>query len=110
MRRFNRKAVAVLWLILILPAAAKSDDVPWQAAAGPLKTRWTDDVSPQRVHAEYPRPQLVRPVWQNLNGLWQYAIRPRDEGRPESFDGEILVPFPVESALSGVMKPVGENV
>ena len=71
-------------------------------------TRWAKDVSPERVHPEYPRPQMVRPDWTNLNGLWDYAIRPRDEDRPDDFDGQILVPFPVESALSGVMKPVGE--
>ncbi len=81
----------------------------WQPADGPLMTRWAKDVAPDRVHAEYPRPQLVRPEWLNLNGLWDYAIRPKDEGRPETWDGHILVPFPVESALSGVMKPVGED-
>lgn len=71
-------------------------------------TRWAKDVSPEHVWPEYPRPQLVRQQWLNLNGLWDYAIRPRLEGRPAVFDGRILVPFAVESALSGVMKPVGE--
>ena len=55
---------------------------------------------------EYPRPQMVRDKWTNLNGLWQYAIRPKGEPRPENWDGEILVPFCVESALSGVKKAV----
>ncbi|MHC4623311.1 MAG: glycoside hydrolase family 2 protein [Planctomycetota bacterium] len=72
-------------------------------------TKWAKDVSPQKAHPEYPRPQMVRKHWQNLNGLWDYAIRPRDESRPNTFDGQILVPFPVESALSGVMKQVGEE-
>ena len=49
---------------------------------------------------------MTRDVWVNLNGLWQYAIRPKDAARPAAWDGEILVPFPVESALSGVMKPL----
>jgi hypothetical protein len=49
---------------------------------------------------------MVRKDWQNLNGLWDYAIRPKAEDRPEKFDGQILVPYPVESALSGVMKHV----
>jgi beta-galactosidase/beta-glucuronidase len=51
---------------------------------------------------------MVRKNWKNLNGLWEYAIRPKDELRPTDYDGHILVPFPVESALSGVMKTVGE--
>src|SRR5687768_5467337 len=71
-------------------------------------TRWAKDVSPDNVLPEYPRPQMVRKDWLNLNGLWDYAIRPKDEPRPEGKpDGQILVPFPFESALSGVMQSVG---
>jgi len=72
-------------------------------------TQWAKGVSPDNVHPEYPRPQMVREDWLNLNGLWEYTIRHKDESQPNNFDGEILVPFPVESALSGLMKPVGEN-
>ncbi len=54
---------------------------------------------------EYPRPQLVREVWQNLNGKWSYQITPRGEG-PGAWQGEVLVPFAPESVLSGVQKPV----
>ncbi len=79
----------------------------WQPKQAPLMTRWAKDVSPTNVLPEYPRPQMVREHWQNLNGLWEYAIQPKDAGKPEKWDGEILVPFPVESALSGVMKQVG---
>ncbi|MHC4229830.1 MAG: sugar-binding domain-containing protein, partial [Planctomycetota bacterium] len=81
----------------------------WQPAEGPLMTRWAKQVSPDNVHREYPRPQMVRKDWLNLNGLWEYAIVPRDQGKPDKFDGQILVPFPVESALSGVMKSVGQE-
>ena len=82
----------------------------WQAAEGPLKTRWAAEVSPQNVHGKYPRPQMVRKRWKSLNGLWDYAIRPKEEdGAPKKWDGKILVPFAAESALSGVMKRVGEN-
>jgi beta-galactosidase/beta-glucuronidase len=56
---------------------------------------------------EYPRPQLVRPEWKNLNGLWDYAITGINDPMPKSFDGRILVPFAVESALSGVGLQVG---
>ena len=68
----------------------------WQPAKGRLTTRWAADVSlPRPSTREYPRPQLVRDAWLNLNGLWQYAIRPAAQsGPPEKFDGEILVPFP----------------
>jgi len=81
----------------------------WKPAAGPLATRWAKDVSPEKAHSEYPRPQMVRETWQNLNGLWDYAIRPRGDAEPGRFDGTILVPFPAESALSGVMKRVGPD-
>ena len=80
----------------------------WRPAQGPLKTRWAKEVSPDNVHAEYPRPQMVRKDWTNLNGLWDYAITPKDEVKPPTkWDGRILVPFAIESALSGVMKKVG---
>ncbi|KAB2641736.1 MAG: glycoside hydrolase family 2 [Verrucomicrobia bacterium] len=69
----------------------------WQPAVGPLQTRWAKDVSPEKVLPEYPRPQMVRKDWQNLNGLWDIKL---DDGT----ETRILVPFPVESALSGVMK------
>ena len=78
----------------------------WRPAKGPLTTRWSREVKPTDVHPEYPRPQLVRPNWVNLNGLWQYALAPKADGKPDVFSEEILVPFPIESALSGVMKPV----
>ncbi len=81
----------------------------WKPADGPLFTRWADKVSPRKVWQEYPRPQMVRNKWTNLNGLWDYAIVPKDSGQPQEFDGKILVPFAAESALSGVGKPVGEN-
>jgi beta-galactosidase/beta-glucuronidase len=87
--------------------AISVDAADWKPAAGPLMTRWAKDVTPANVHREYPRPQLVRREWENLNGLWDYAIKPKAEERPSSFEGSILVPFPVESALSGVMQRVG---
>ncbi len=76
----------------------------WQPCSGPLTTCWTKDVSPDRVWPEYPRPQMLRTDWKNLNGLWYYAITQRSDSRPDAWQGQILVPFPVESALSGVMK------
>lgn len=78
----------------------------WKPADNPLFTRWAKGVSPDNVWPEYPRPTMVRSDWTNLNGLWDYAIVPRESGKPEAWDGKILVPFAVESALSGVRKPV----
>lgn len=84
----------------------KTSQEGWRIANGPLKTRWTDTVTPKKAHPEYPRPQMVRTEWLNLNGLWEYAIVPQDAGWTSPGDGKILVPFPVESALSGVMRSV----
>ena len=92
-----------LWMAPTLTQAA------WQPAQGPLTTRWAKDVKPSKAHPEYPRPQLVREKWENLNGLWDYAIVASNAPQPTVWDGQILVPFPVESALSGVMKPVTEK-
>src|SRR5215468_11613450 len=81
----------------------------WQPASGPLQTRWAKDVSPEKSHPEYPRPQMVRKDWLNLNGLWDFSITGKDAAKPDHFETQILVPFPVESSLSGVKKPVSEN-
>lgn len=97
------------WLTFAFAFLTQPVSAQWQPAKSPLTTRWAADVSPARVHQEYPRPQMVRKDWTNLNGLWDYAIRAKDEARPDKFDGQILVPFPVESALSGVMKPVRDD-
>lgn len=93
-------------VLLVLFASMDQAAAQWQRAKGPLETRWAKEVSPQHPLPEYPRPQMRRESWHNLNGLWEYAIRDKDEPRPEKFDGQILVPFPVESSLSGVMKRV----
>src|SRR5579871_5857875 len=81
----------------------------WQTANLPIMTRWEKEVLPQNVHPEYPRPQMVRKEWMSLNGLWDFSICPREVVQPETFDRRILVPFPVESALSGVMESVRET-
>lgn len=82
----------------------------WQPAKGPLMTRWAKDVNPEGVLPEYPRPTMVRPDWLNLNGLWDYAVTSADStSTPTKFDGRILVPFPIESALSGVMRRVSDR-
>lgn len=98
--------ISYLTLAVVSALACAAAGAAYKPVEGRIMTRWAKEVTPARVHPEYPRPQMVRKEWQNLNGLWEYAIRAKDAGRPESFDGEILVPFAVESALSGVGKAV----
>ena len=82
----------------------------WRPVEGHLMTRWAKDVSPTKALPEYPRPMMKREQWKNLNGLWEYAIRQKNETlRPDKFDGQVLVPFCIESALSGVKKKVVET-
>ncbi|UCD24314.1 MAG: chitobiase/beta-hexosaminidase C-terminal domain-containing protein [Gemmatimonadota bacterium] len=98
MRRYS------LLLIMAMFACTKSD---WQPAESPLVTPWTHEVDPTNPRPEYPRTMMRRNEWLNLNGLWEYSIVPRDS-MPHEYEGNILVPFAVESALSGVGDTVGE--
>ncbi|AWW32274.1 beta-galactosidase [Echinicola strongylocentroti] len=94
--------------LLLAQSFAWAQESNWAPAEGKIMTEWAEEIDPENVHQEYPRPQLVREDnWQNLNGLWQYAIQSKGGQSPSSFDGEILVPFAVESALSGVGERVG---
>ena len=82
----------------------------WKMGEGRIKTRWAKDVSPTNPLPEYPRPQLVRKNWQSLNGLWNYSLSPQTQNEaPTKNDGQILVPYAIESALSGVMRRVGTD-
>jgi len=103
------RQLLILLAIVFIAGACKEKPVPaeWKPAQGPLMTRWTEEVNPSSVLPEYPRPQMVREEWLNLNGLWDYAIVPSSVNKPSKYDGKILVPFCVESVLSGVRKNVG---
>jgi len=92
-----------------LVSAQQSDT--WKIVQGKITTTWADKVNPAAPHPEYPRPQLIRENWTNLNGQWNYSILPKSSSdtKPASFAGKILVPFAVESALSGVGKTVGKD-
>ncbi|MDL2265931.1 beta-galactosidase [Parabacteroides sp. OttesenSCG-928-G07] len=81
----------------------------WSPAGDKIKTAWAEQIDPNSVLPEYPRPLLERSDWVNLNGEWDYAIKPRGGVEPATYDGRILVPFAVESSLSGVQKMVGEE-
>jgi hypothetical protein len=96
----NKALTLALAMALLLPGAAETQG--WKMQPVSIPTRWAASVTPSNALPEYPRPQLVRPQWQNLNGLWEYAIGPKDGHAPKQYEGKILVPFPLESALSGV--------
>ena len=81
----------------------------WKPAGDKIKTTWAEQIDPNNVLPEYPRPIMERKEWKNLNGLWEYAIRPTGTQQPADMDGQILVPFAVESSLSGVMKTLGKE-
>ena len=90
--------------ILVLLLAASALAQTWKPAPVTLKTQWGEKVDPANAWREYPRPQFVRERWENLNGLWDYAITPKTAGAPSKYDGQILIPFSVGSSLSGVGK------
>jgi hypothetical protein len=96
----KRLASALALLLVIVPAAHA------QAPPTKLRTKWAAQVTATNVLPEYPRPQIVRSNWTNLNGEWEYAIADKDGARPQSFSGHILVPFAIQSQLSGVAMPV----
>src|SRR5690606_17127196 len=64
------------------PAGASEETVRWEPGTPPLSTPWTDDVGPDNALPEYPRPQLVRSAWRNLNGVWQFAAAEEGEEPP----------------------------
>ncbi|MBB5437065.1 beta-galactosidase/beta-glucuronidase [Pedobacter sp. AK017] len=101
----TRLNLSLLLLLMVHFAHAQ-----WKPVPGKISTDWAAKVNPSNPLPEYPRPQLVRKSWINLNGLWQYAILPKGSDKiPVSYAGQILVPYAVESSLSGVGKMVGEN-
>jgi Glycosyl hydrolases family 2, sugar binding domain/Glycosyl hydrolases family 2/Glycosyl hydrolases family 2, TIM barrel domain len=101
-----KHSTCALILLAVIPSGVRAADVPWPPTKAPLMTRWSADVRPDRALPEYPRPQLWRANWLNLNGVWELAVAAEKEEPPfgKTLPKRILVPFPVESALSGVMK------
>lgn len=88
--------------------SAATGTTDWEPAEVPfdMATPWYDQVSPETVHEEYPRPQLVWDEWRNLNGVWGFEAASPGDSPPIERDLEesILVPFPPESALSGIRR------
>ncbi|MEI6916158.1 MAG: sugar-binding domain-containing protein, partial [Armatimonadota bacterium] len=93
-------------LVVALPSCVAG---AWAPVKGRIATRWAKDVSPTNVHPEYPRPMMVRRDWQNLNGVWDFALSKKADPRPAHMDDKILVPFPAGSPLSGIGHLVRPN-
>ena len=98
-----------LLTIIAAVATVATASAEWKIAGDKIRTTWAESIDPNNVLAQYPRPQLERADWVNLNGLWDYAITDLTAAQPTAFDGQILVPFAVESALSGVQKRVTKD-
>jgi len=105
----RQAAMAVALLAAMMPTSAPAAAAPmmWQPKPAPLATPWTYFVGPNNALPDYPRPQMARKRWQSLNGVWDYLGRSGapvlgTPPAPEAYPEQILVPYPVESALSGV--------
>jgi beta-galactosidase/beta-glucuronidase len=97
------------FLTLLLCSLALGIFAQWKPAGDKIKTQWAEKIDVNKVLPEYPRPIMERSDWSNLNGLWEYAILPVGSTEPTNYDGKILVPFAVESSLSGVQKELGSK-
>ena len=102
----NLKCFALAAMSIVSAQAAFAQYAP---AGDRIKTAWAEKIDVDNVRPEYPRPIMERDSWKNLNGLWEYAIAPKGSVEPSKYDGRILVPFAIESSLSGVGKTLGEN-
>ena len=100
----RRVLLSAFLLLTVLTSRAQ-----WAPAGDRIKTKWSAEINPSNVLPEYPRPILERKDWKNLNGLWEYAIIDKGKAIPQKFEGRILVPFAIESSLSGVGKVIDEN-
>lgn len=104
MKKFELVFLFMLSWVLQITSAAGQD---WKPVPGNIMTPWAAEVTPENAWKEYPRPQMVRKEWKNLNGLWDFALVNGLNSRPlQSYPRKILVPFCVESALSGVKETV----
>lgn len=100
---------AVILSALLMPFCTGDKTPVWQPVKNPLFTAWSEDIDPAQPWPEYPRPGMERDEWLNLNGVWDLAICGKDVDRPVP-DLKILVPYPVESALSGVRQRVTDSL
>jgi len=106
MRMLIGAIASMILAISAIDAAAQTAPAGDSVYTSELMTRWGREVTPDNAWRSYPRPQLKRDRWLNLNGLWDYAITKDSAPQPMRMDGQILVPYPVESKLSRVARKV----
>ncbi len=106
MNKQKSRLLKTCCMLLMLVAGNASNAQEWSLKKAPLMTKWMADLNTKTPLPEYPRPQLVRKEWINLNGLWEFESGSEGDVAPvgKVLKRKILVPFPVESALSGVME------
>ncbi|CAM5655278.1 Beta-galactosidase OS=Streptomyces viridochromogenes OX=1938 GN=ADK34_39530 PE=3 SV=1 [Streptomyces viridochromogenes] len=111
--RWATTALAVFALAagtaLAATGSAAAAPQAWTPKPSPMTTPWTNQVPVNTPLPEYPRPQLTRPDWANLNGIWDFAVTSANAGQPATFPEQIRVPFVAESALSGIQRKITQN-
>jgi len=108
-KQINTLIIILLAIVFSFCSNEGNKYLDWKPVGEKLKTKWAMDINPDKPLPEYPRPQMIRKEWLNLNGPWDYSITDKNSVAPQSFDGKILVPYAIESALSGVGKTVGKD-
>ena len=106
---FIMRRILLLCFLTCYVSISGAQNASWAPVEGKISTTWATQVKPEAPLPEYPRPNMVREAWMNLNGLWDYAIKPKESADVTAYDGKILVPFAIESSLSGVGKQVGKD-
>jgi len=99
----------LLMIFLFACGEKNPSETKWKPVEDIMLSRWAKNIDPENLLPEYPRPQMVRKEWLNLNGLWDFTLVSKDVDLIESYDNKILAPFPVESALSGIKKTVTKD-
>ena len=102
-----KNRICIIFTLVLLLQYSFIQAQNWAPVPGQIMTNWANDVTPENVWKEYPRPQMVRTDWLNLNGLWDFEITERDTNKIAiNYARKILVPFCVESALSGIKETI----
>ena len=109
MRIMKTRIALIIAMAAAFLGGCRQQESNWAPAGDRIKTRWAQEVNPANVHKEYPRPQMIRKTWQSLNGLWDYAVTPAQENEMPEAEGQILVPFCIESSLSGVGRRISQE-